>query len=429
MTAADDRPTRPGFDAPPRFGVNYTPSAGWMHWWLDPDWEAARRDLRTVAGLGADHIRVFPLWPVIQPNRALIRPAGLTVLRGLVDLARAEGLDTCVDVLQGHLSSFDFLPAWLTSWHARNIFTDPDAISGQQALVEAVGSTLDGRPGFLGLTVGNEVNQFSDRPHPTPQPATVAEVDTWLTTLLAAARRASPGTAHAHAEYDAVWYQDGHPFTPAQAARLGDRSVLHSWIFNGTGQAYGGMSSWSHRHGSYLVELARAFAVRDDRPIWVQEVGAPLSCLSAEDAPGFVAATLRHLADCAGLWGVTWWCSHDVPRSLVDFPELEYELGLVGADGQVKEVGRAFSRAVAAIRDGWTPPAPRRTAVLIPVDDTDLPLSRADLGPRGAVFESWMSLGDAGRRPTLVLSSRADPQSLAAQGITEILTANAPQPT
>ena len=59
---------------PPRFGVNYTPSRGWFHHWLDFDLDEVRRDLDAIAALGLDHVRVFPLWPVFQPNRTLIRP-------------------------------------------------------------------------------------------------------------------------------------------------------------------------------------------------------------------------------------------------------------------------------------------------------------------------------------------------------------------
>ena len=66
----------------PRFGVNYTPSEGWFHHWLDFDLDSVRADLDSIAALGLDHIRVFPLWPYFQPNRTLIRPRAVEQLDG-----------------------------------------------------------------------------------------------------------------------------------------------------------------------------------------------------------------------------------------------------------------------------------------------------------------------------------------------------------
>lgn len=64
-------------DAPLRFGANYTPRAGWMHAWLSLDLDEVRRDFSRLAELGLDHVRIFPLWPVMQPNRTLIREHAL----------------------------------------------------------------------------------------------------------------------------------------------------------------------------------------------------------------------------------------------------------------------------------------------------------------------------------------------------------------
>lgn len=70
-----------------RFGVNHTPSNGWFHSWLDFSPSDTARDLEAIAGLGADHVRVFPLWPVVQPNRTLIRPSALEDVATVVDIA------------------------------------------------------------------------------------------------------------------------------------------------------------------------------------------------------------------------------------------------------------------------------------------------------------------------------------------------------
>ena len=73
-----------------RFGVNYTPSQGWFHHWLDFDLDSVRADLDSIAALGLDHIRVFPLWPYFQPNRTLVRPRAVEQLVALADSSDAR---------------------------------------------------------------------------------------------------------------------------------------------------------------------------------------------------------------------------------------------------------------------------------------------------------------------------------------------------
>lgn len=174
------------------------------------------------------------------------------------------------------------------------MFTNPEVLEGEVALVEALGTALNGTPGFLGLTLGNEINQFSGLPHPDPMPASHEEVSKWLETMLDAARRTVPEGFNLHACYDAAFYMEDHPFTPAHTARFGDATSIHSWIFNGTGQRYGRTSLEAERHAEYLIELSRAFAHDRSHPIWLQEVGAPSNQLSFEEMPDFLEKTVRH---------------------------------------------------------------------------------------------------------------------------------------
>ncbi|MFI8890327.1 glycosyl hydrolase [Streptomyces paradoxus] len=399
-----------------RFGVNYTPSEGWFHHWLDFDLDSVRADLDSIAALGLDHIRVFPLWPYFQPNRTLIRPKAVEQLVALADAAAERGLDVNVDGLQGHLSSFDFLPAWTRTWHRRNLFTDPDALDGQENLLRTLAAALADRPNFIGMTLGNEVNQFSAGPHPDPDRATSGEIDTWLARMLAACEEGAPGRLHLHAEYDATWYQDDQPFTPGQAARHGAVTAVHSWVFNGTAQRYGRTSVPSEHHAAYLVELSKAWAGDPHRPVWLQEVGAPAPLVPPEHAAAFTEATVANALDCPGLWGITWWCSHDVSRSLADFPELEYGLGLLTNDRKPKDTALVLERAA---REPSSAPGRRTTALVVPAD----PAVRSRCAPGGPVFEAFFRLVADGARPTTVLDTRtADREHLTARGITETVT-------
>lgn len=403
-----------------RFGVNYTPSAGWFHSWLDFDADAARRDMEGIASLGVDHVRVFPLWGIVQPNRGLIRRAALDDIGALVDVAGEFGLDVNVDALQGHLSSFDFLPAWLVTWHRRNMFTDPDVVDGEVQYVRALAETLAGRPNVMGLTLGNETNQFAAHPHPDPHPVTEAQGHEWLATLVAAAREAAPGLV-THSMYDAGWYDDTQPFGPAHAAQHGDATVVHSWVFNGAAQRYGALAPGSVRHAEYLLQLSAAWNPDPRQPLWLQEVGAPTNVVPVEDAPAFVDATVRHAVRVAGVLGVTWWCSHDVSRELADFPELEYDLGLIANDGRIKPTGRAFAELAAELRGVGTD-APVSTGLIL---DDGVPGFRAECGPGGAFYERWLRVAEAeGVGPQVVLASRQSPQELAGRGVTRLVTAD-----
>ncbi|MEV5527501.1 glycoside hydrolase 5 family protein [Streptomyces prunicolor] len=405
--------TGPGEDPIPtlRFGVNYTPRRGWFHSWHDFDPAHAREDLAQIAGLGLDHVRIFHLWPLLQPNRTLIRRSAVDQLVHLVDLAGEAGLDVLVDGVQGHLSSFDFYPEWTRSWHHRNVFTDPEAITAQAELMRTLGAALADRPNLIGLQLGNELNNLVEH-----NPVTVAEVDHYLDTLLAAAREhLPPDRLVTHSAYDAAWYGDDHPFTPEASARKGDLTTVHPWVFSGDcARRYGPRSPQVLHLAEYGTELAKAYATDPARPVWVQETGAPEPHIPAADAPEFARATVRNAAECEGLWGVTWWCSHDVDRSLADYPELEYTLGLFDSAGRPKPIAEAFAEAIAEPHTVQL----RHTALVL--DCT--PGTRSVSGPGGAYFEEWMRLRTEGLRPAVVLAERAEDEGyLAARGIKEVV--------
>ncbi|MFJ3035175.1 glycosyl hydrolase [Curtobacterium pusillum] len=408
-----------------RFGVNYVPSTDWMFQWQAVDVDTVRRDLEAVAGLGLDHVRLFPLWPTLQPNRTLIRRRALDDVAAVVDVAGEFGLDASVDVVQGHMSGFDFVPAWLVNWHDGNMFTDQPAIDAQAALVSAVYDAVRDRPNFTGLTLGNEVNQFQP-PNPAAMPADTAQVTHWLRSLLDAPRDKDPRHVVTHSENDHLWYRDGHPFVPAHASRLGDVTTVHSWIFNGVAGRYGALSDESVRHAEWMIELSRAFATDAERPVWLQEVGAPDRHLAESEMPEFLERTIAAALTTERLHAITWWCSHDVSRDLGDFKDLEYSLGLLDVDNRVKPLGRRYAEVVADARRAAPAPTPRTAAVVVEVDHEDVPLRRSDLAPGGPVFDRWHRLRAAGEAVTVVTSrTAADPAALAARGVTRVVEAAA----
>ncbi len=334
-----------------RFGVNYTPRQGWFHSWLDFDPARVRDDFQAIRSLGADHVRIFPLWPLLQPNRSLIRARGIEDVATTVAIAGECELDASVDVLQGHLSSFDFLPSWVSTWHRRNIFTDADVVGAEAELVRALATALRDLPNATGLTLGNEFIQFAAPRHPDRDVIDSDEAGAWLDTLLAAAGDTWPRGTHVLSHDDDIWFDDAHPFTPEHAVTRGAMTTVHSWVFGKVGPHYGRNAEELAWFARYLCEVADAWG-DGERPVWLQEIGAPDNFVDAERAAQFLTDTVSILMGERGggvspnLTAITWWCSHDVSRELADFPALEHTLGLIDSDGRVKPIGEAFADAV-----------------------------------------------------------------------------------
>lgn len=158
----------------------------WMHAWMAFDPDAVRRDYMRPRRARLDHVRILPLWTVLQPNRTLIRQQAVDDVRAAVDIAAEFGMDASVDIIQGHLSSFDFIPRGCRPGTTRTCSPTRrrSADRSPWSRRSAPGSRM---PGFLGFTLGNETNQFAAHNHPSPWPVTPAEAASWITTLLDAA--------------------------------------------------------------------------------------------------------------------------------------------------------------------------------------------------------------------------------------------------
>lgn len=400
-----------------RFGANHVPSNGWFYSWLDLSLDDVRRDFEDLASLGLDHVRIFPVWPWVQPNRGLVRQSAVEDVLATVEVAAEVGLDVAVDLVQGHLSSFDFLPSWVLTWHGRSVFADPAVRDGLRDYVSTMTRALAEHPNVFAVTLGNEVNNL------WPSNDTDSATSTaWARELAEAVRaHAREDQLLVHSLFDDAFYAADHPFTPADVTELGDVSSVHSWVFNGVARGEAPLSAAVVTHADYLVELAAATASDPARPVWLQEVGAPLPEVPPEDAAAFVHETVGALSHHEQLTGVTWWCSHDLSRDLLDFPEREYELGLFTTDHRPKPAALALAEVVRAARQASGAAAAGRPALACPVDLLTDPQRRAEVAPGSDFHREWVRQRAAGPLAIVPASRAADENRLRARGITEVL--------
>ncbi len=369
--------------ATPRFGANYVPSSGWFYSWLDYDGAAVRRDFADLAGLGLDHVRVFPIWPWIQPNRAIIRQAAIDDLLDLIDAAAEYGLSVAVDLVQGHLSSFDFLPSWVLTWHRRSLFEDSTVRDGLTAYCEAVAGAVATRPNVFAITLGNEVNNLWPDSSTTPAAST-----SWAKDLLETVKKAAPDVLALHSLFDDAWYKPDHPFHPVDVVDLGELSTVHSWVFNGVSRVDGPLGPATLTHADYLVSLAAATSLDPARPVWLQEIGVPGPDIPVDLQAEFTRRTVETVVHNPALWGITWWSSHDIDRRLLDFPDREYDLGLFTVDHQRKPAAEALASVIADIRTNGVRPQPA-TTLTAPINPRTHPDRRAELAPGSDFHLAW----------------------------------------
>ena len=132
--------------------------------------------------------------------------------------------------------------------------------------------------------------------------------------------------------------------------------------------------------------------------------------------------SLRPLLDTPNLWGVTWWCSHQVSRKLADLPELEYTLGLLDSDGHPKPAGLRLAELIVVERANPTAQVRRSTALSFDPGDEATGMGRSVADPSGELFTSWLARAASGTKPALVRSTKAnDAGYLAARGITDVV--------
>lgn len=395
-----------------RFGVNYVPTKNWWYSWGDWDRNSIARDLDDVAALGADHIRIQLLWPYFQPNAEYVSGAHVARLVQLLDEAHRRSLDVEVTVLDGQLSGFLFAPAFLIDnqdGHIGNIITDPKLLAVQKRLFGGLAREIAAHPAFLGFDISNEVYWFTQPLHINFTPA---QGDAWMKQLLRYCEQVAPGKFHVNG-VDKWPYESSQPnaFTRHTLTRTGSASCVHPWAgFSPVFKKYGPLSTAATHYAEFFLQYMQAFSADGVRTLWIEEDGCSKQWMDESLIPRWAEASVGHAVSCGHLFGITWWCSHDVNTRFTGFNKLEYDLGLYTNDRKLKPLGRLYRDLIAEF--DRRPPAiqPRPQALVI-----------ADSAGADDVLARYMAAVENGTGPQIVLESRAkDKTYLRARGIRSV---------
>jgi hypothetical protein len=397
----------------PRFGVNFVPRKRWFYSWLDWDQQAIIDDLSGVAELGLDHIRAHCIWPFFQPGISNMSDRALSNLYSLLDAADKVGLDVEV-TLAPWMSGLLFIPAWVAPLaypfgdrKAGNMFTGPETIEGEKLFFRRIAETIGRHRRFLGFDLGNELDVLMQIPDCNP--ASINEGDAWAREMFRYVEEIAPNKFHVLGVSHAPWWNDVC-FSRGVLATTGEAPVVHSYLSQ---EDHGWVLSRSDpallHLVEYEVELAYAYQTDLDHRVWVNET----NYTPAE----FMEAMLRNAMATGKVWGITWWCSHDIDLS-ISLDEGEKHMGLLDLQNRPKPIGKKFAELAAEFRRSSPAIAPRKTALVIP----DRGLSTKSWPADWKYAMPFMKLIKGGLAPAIILESRSkDVDYMRARGITELV--------
>lgn len=394
-----------------RYGVNYIPSKNWLYSWLDWDAAKVKEDLYAIKELGCDHIRAHLLWSCFQENETRLSPLCMKNLASFVSICEEVGIDFFLTLFTGWMSGFVFLPSWIQPMNAcaRGMFTDADLIEAEKFYIREISGCVGSSERFLGFDLGNELNILTHER--LDAKITLTAADCWADTLLQFCDEVAPGKLHNNGVDHQPWfYKRG--FSRENLANSGAVTTLHAWVeFTQANQHYDILGTGCLHLAPYMAELAKAYAEDYQRPIWVQEFGmSDLWLRGGATTEEFLIRTLDNISTVENIWGVTWWCSHDIDEKFLGFAPLEYHLGMLDVNNHAKPYAKKFA---AYIKEQTGVQPQKRTAAMIFEPNSDEPWFNA---------KRYMEFVEQGIQPAIILPKQAQQKDyLAARGIATIL--------
>lgn len=320
-----------------RFGVNYTPSHNWWFCWNDWDIAPIKRDLDALAGLGADHLRIFLIWPFFQPNSAWVSPAHLKRLDQLLSEMGVRGLDAVVTAFTGQLSGPRFLPSF--NKDGSEFYTDKNMWASQQLLVRELSALMQLHENIIGFDFGNEMETCWAAPLPVG--------DAWMAKMFTFMNATYPQGLNINGASNDCWFKEA-TFSPQALART-TLPVMHAYPYWSGSLKFGGpMDPPSTRLMAAFAALIRSYAGEPGKPVWAAEFNTCIEELPEQQQAVWLEKAVTEAIHEGVCW-YTYWDSHDTDRKF-KFNTLEYSLGLFTNEGRLKEQGRVFQRLASAYR-------------------------------------------------------------------------------
>ena len=411
-----------------RFGANYIPSKNWLHSWMDWDEKSVEEDLLACKEIGIDHIRAHVIWPYFQVDQYVINKQAFRNLESFRKVCEKVNMDFCLSVFTGWMSGMVLIPAWVQCIskgnHCEGILSNAEVIKGEKYFLRELTKVIGDCPNFLGFDLGNEITCIASR----DLKLTEKQADDWNCEMLNYCEELVPGKLHNNGDDHQPWFMKRY-FSREILANTGAITPLHCYaLFTGALSRFGRQAEESIYLAPFMQELANAYSNDPvNRKYWVQEFGTVTTDLN-EEVFDFLRKSIDAMFTENNLWGITWWCPHNISKNHTSFSEKEYVLGLFDTDNKITESGKMFSEMVKKYKTNSILPVNRTSAIAF--RDSDMPKPEIVDWPTGlkfadATWENAKRFCDCirnGIHPAIILPDKVnDKEYLKMRGIEKIL--------
>ena len=399
-----------------RFGANYIPAKNWLFNWMDWDASAVEEDLIASKEIGIDHIRANLLWPYFQLDQYVLSPSAMKHFEEFCEICEKVGMDYCLAVFTGFMSGKFFYPAWIKKFSGAfecGMFNNPEIMKAEEFFLRQIADVVKDKPRFIGFDLGNELSCIvNGDPKVTRQ-----QCDEWNTRMLALCEELVPGKLHNNGVDHQPWFND-KAFSRRVLANTGAITPLHCYSYFTGGLNFGRMSAESVHLAPFMVEAAKAYTNDPDRKFWIQEFGT-VDEVFDEEMSRFITESMHAMYTSPNLWGITWWCTHNLDERFTSYDALEFKLGLFDTNNRLTPSGELYKKLIAEYKSGNFAPVQRTKALVFNQYDEQGVINSRATWKNG---NRYAELVNQGIYPAFILPEKVnDKEYLKSRGITEII--------
>ena len=330
-------------------GCNYWGSKAGIHMWREQDWDEreVEADVKALAGVGVEVIRVFPTWSDFQPiqewrrwggdvdgyivegretpldNVAGLDHEAMCRFRSFCDLSHRYGVRLMVSLVTGWMSGRLFAPRAL---EGKNLLTDSDALMWEGRFARAFVWAMRDHPAIVAWDLGNECNCME-------KVERASQAWTWLNTISSAIRIEDPNrpvVSGMHSQESVALA----PWNLQMQGELLDVLTPHPypapWRVDANRGPFNGFRNALHQVGQCLF-----YEGISGKMAFPQEVGnfgptVSPDWMAAKGLRQELFASWMH-----GLCGFLWWCAFEQMHNSYPPYEtnaMERELGFLKSD-------------------------------------------------------------------------------------------------